>query len=165
MNIHFFHPNPNMNARMLPDVWLLSDIKEVAQIMSTICSVNETWTEQMYKPYNPDGRFVKWGLEKTGWMWMLRYASFLGLEYAYRTRKTHKSMNVLQIFLQQSPLHSIDTEEPTFFPEAFLDYRPKGDTVFERYRNYLLLREKDGLKVKWTKRRIPEWYIDMKLNH
>jgi hypothetical protein len=118
----------------------------------------------MYKPYNPNGRFVKWGIKSAkNELWMCCYAQDLINEYRYRFEKYHKSSSVLRILiskymntLEKNPLLFLDLIDmdkvmsKEDFPEAFGMYKPKGDTVFERYRNYLLLREKNGLKMKWT---------------
>lgn len=161
MNLHHLDDDPALCAHLLPDVWLAMDLKELAQILGTACHVaGVAEGYDVCRPYNPNGRFVRWVLASDdNAFWCHRYASLLAIEYTLRHGKHHRSEDPL--FIAARVLiteHTFTQDALTPWPETFNGYHPAGSTTTERYRDYLRLRRADGLKMTWTAPAVePEW--------
>ncbi len=161
MNLHHLDDDPRTCARLLPDVWLQADLRELAQILGTACHVaGVAEGYDVCRPYNPGGRFVRWVLaSRENAMWAMYYGHYLGLEFLDRHGKRHGLTDRLStaatVLLNEATFPTIDR---TPCPEAFDVYHPAGDTTTDRYRDYLRMRRADGLRMVWTAPATePEW--------
>lgn len=161
MNIHVLTPNLHENVTLLPDVWLESDLREVAQIGGTAVHVALGTAKAIElavcNPYNPNGRFVKWALEGAeNWLWLRTYGRALAKEYYYRFGKEHGITN--RIMALPSSLGLPQRGGLTRFASAFGSFTPSPDApVHIQYRQYLAYRAENGLRMFWTQRPLPHF--------
>lgn len=153
MNLHHLHDDPATCARLLPDVWLQADLRELAQILGTACHVAGVADGyDVCKPYNPGGRFVKWVLaSESNARWCFDYGFHLRAEYESRHHKSHgladRLITAARVLNAETTFPSTD---PTPWPEAFGPLTPAGATTTDRYRDYLRMRRAAGLRMVWT---------------
>lgn len=153
MNVHHLDDDPARNARLQPDVWLQSDLRELAQVLGTAChAAGIALDRPVCRPYNPHGRFVRWVLASSGnASWAVRYGAEVVAEYRRRRGVDHASARPLLTAGALLLLSGAAPQGPlTPWPEAFNGEHPAGATTSERYRSYLALRVAGGLRVRWT---------------
>lgn len=164
MNLFVTHSEPRIAATHLDDIRLNKMIVESCQMMVLAAKLNGATKFPLTKagtPYKAKGHInhpvVKWTATSDGnYLWHLTYLGTMLGEYHYRTGKTHAGMHVYDWACQQVSL----------FPKgAILEFQNsslfagKGVVpVIIAYINTMIHKwQNDKIKVKWTKRKPPEW--------
>ncbi len=173
MNILVLDSDPELAARYHCDVHVVSQLKEGAQIMSTVCHLLGVKANGIYDATHPQHPAVKWAAAAWGnleWLLMLCFA--LNKEYSLRRvakgkqAAEHKSFDVAAtVWSALTRSKKVDlkvkmTEHVQVMPVA---HRVKGDPV-KAYRTYyvaekLWLRNSKGVLVpaEWTEHGPPAW--------
>lgn len=139
-------------------------ILESTQILSTVLwcvdplkAENYFGIERCYAPisniYHPS---VKWVMKSSkNFSWLKRLVDALNDEKKYRFESgDHKSY-----FIGTNiPLPNISNNGFSQPPQCMPEYLHHSDSVVA-YRNYYMSDEKSYM-AKWTKRNVPEWWID-----
>lgn len=164
MNIHVLTPNLRENVTWLPDVWVESDLREVAQIGGTAVHLalgtDKATQLAVCRPHNPNGHFVKWALEGAeNWLWLRTYGRALAKEYYFRFGKEHGITD--RVMALPASLGLPQRGGLTRFASAFGAFTPSADApVHIQYRQYLVYRANNGLTMFWTQRPLPPFLDD-----
>ena len=129
------------HCAMLPLVWTFVPYK--ATHVNHPCTI---WTRQSLENYN----------------WHLELMACLLWEYTRRYNKTHKSVELYQWLLHNTPLH-FPQQGRTPFPICMKDEYKVGDDPIQSYRKYYI---KDKVRfAKWEPRaETPDWFKQGVLN-
>lgn len=157
MNIFVLDRDPQKCAMYHNDCHVNKMLVESVQILSTVA--HRHCLLAPYKPTHQNHPVVLWaGDSLANWLWLQNLAVYLYDEYMYRYGKTsHKSGLALEEF--SVPPNSVfpETGLQTFvqcMPEQYQDMDP-----VLAYRRYYW-HEKQHL-ARWTKRGVPEWWMEM----
>lgn len=165
MNLFATDNNPVEAAKHLDDIRLNKMITESCQML-VIALVRHGLPQHLIpitklgKPYKTKGHanhpVTKWtGDNRENFMWHMSYLSAMLGEYHYRTGKIRAGIDVADTAHQWFTL--IPDGKLMKFQNSSLYISKAGDTV-GCYRS--TMRDKwmaDKIKVKWTKRKPPEW--------
>ena len=153
MNIFFLNDNPFDAAKMLHDVHVRSQIKESAQMLSTVYGLE-------YQPTHVNHPCVLWLRQHDANMaWLISHGMALGIEYQHRFNKIHASARVIISAVERyrethnEHYHSYckkHTPPALAMPDEF-----KCDDAVQAYIDYYIARKLDQ-RPKWTNRPIPE---------
>ena len=181
MNIFYLDKDPKTCAEMHCDKNVVKMIIEYAQLMSTAHRVldGDPYVSQTlggrriqrwkHPNSNMEGRLYKAShVNHPSGIWTRKtvsnYLYLHGLweelckEYTYRYGKIHLTEEKLSDILCHLP-ENIPQGTLTEFAQAMPEYCKKKNPV-DAYRFYYV-NEKDGF-AKWTKRKVPDWYEEMK---
>lgn len=136
-------------------------IIECAQLLSTAHHVldGENAIEGIYKQTHVNHPCAKWVRESSGnYNFVRDLASYLCMLFFERTGRLHATEEILSR-LVALPKNLVVGPETDMTPYACVSGAP-GETVYEKYRNYLndkfYFWEKEGRKISFY--RTPEWY-------
>lgn len=165
MNIFVSNECPIVSAHNLPNVLVNKMVVESAQILST-AHHSLDGIQVGYKPTHSGHPSSKWARSTSkNYQWLYAHFKALCEEYSFRTGKTHKTSELLEILknlpfnIQEQPL------EPFVMcmPEQFQRLGISDQTI--AYRAYLCdkfsawaVREKP-IKVSWGCRSTPKWVV------
>lgn len=163
MNIFVSDQCPIKSAHNLPNVLLIKMTCESAQILSTVHHTLDG-VQVGYKPTHSQHPSTVWTRStSSNYQWLYAHFKALCEEFTFRTGKTHKSSELLNV-LDKLPINIKKAElEP--FAMAMPDHH-KRLGIFDQtiaYRSYLkekyaewACREKP-IAVSWGLRNKPEW--------
>lgn len=153
MNIFVLDKNPKQCARYHNNRHNIKMILETAQLL---CGVH--WVlggEAQYKLSHRNHPCAIWTRECIeNYIWLCDLGLELCYEYTYRYDKRHKSQDVIEWCLMNTPKLP-ENGNITEFALAMPDECKVGNAV-DSYRRYYVT-EKSDLAV-WKNREIPEWY-------
>ncbi|AXY86098.1 hypothetical protein [Escherichia phage vB_EcoM_IME392] len=136
-------------------------IIECAQLLSTAHHVldGENAIEGIYKQTHVNHPCAKWVRESSGnYNFVRDLASYLCMLFFERTGRLHATEEILSR-LVALPKNLVVGPETDMTPYACVSGAP-GETVYEKYRNYLndkfYFWKKEGRKISFY--RTPEWY-------
>lgn len=163
MNIFITHKNHQQSASNLDDLRLGCQIKELAQILSTAIFNKIGNRDDIYKPYNRNGRFAKWaGSSKYCMLKLIDYGQELEAEYEYRFDKSHKSYQI--VLNCRKYIDSFDEVGCKDYlshvgDEQVIKYMLNGMDIYQAYQKVLQEKwYKDVKNPKWTNRNKPKFY-------
>jgi hypothetical protein len=156
MNIFFLDTDTRKIAEYHCDKHVVKMILETAQLL---CGVHHSSESRYIIPYKLSHKNHPCSIWARNSLSNYLYLCELGLdlckEYTYRYGKRHKSQDVIEWCLVHKPnILDIGFTEPA---KAMPDEYKVNDAV-QSYRNYY-----NGAKAdfaKWTKREMPEWFIN-----
>ena len=155
MNIFVLDTNPKICAKYHNDKHVVKMILETAQLL---CGVHWTTDSQYEIPYklshknHPCAIWARDCIEN--YIWLCDLGLELCEEYTYRYGKRHKSQDIIEWCLLNTP--KLATRgNITPFALAMPDECKVGDAV-QSYRAYYMV-EKRGF-ANWKNREIPQWY-------
>jgi len=176
MNIFFLDASPEICAQQHCDKHVLKMIIEYAQLLSTAHRVidGEVYTHITDKKHkikrwklNDDRDQILhlaahvnhpsniWTRSSTAsYTWLYSMWRHLLKEYTYRYEKQHSNERL--IFALANPPQGLTFDKWINPPKAMDDIYKKDD-VIESYRNFYI--NSKSRFAKWTRRDIPEWYI------
>lgn len=100
MNIFHLHKNPKICAEYHCDKHVVKMILETAQMLSTGYQRHAGEDEKVYKSAYPKHPMTIWVGNSVGnFGWTLLLGNWLGLEYERRYNRMHKSMKVINYFI------------------------------------------------------------------
>lgn len=154
MNIFILDRDFVKNAQYHVDKHVVKMITEHAQIMSTVCRLNDI--DAGYKATHIHHPCVKWANESLdNWLYILELTNALHKEWKFRYKhpasKIHKAFEVMLSL----PVPDIEDIGLTPFAQAMPDSYKNKDAVVA-YRNYYI-NEKKHL-ASWKNREVPEWF-------
>lgn len=156
MNIFYLDEDITLCARYHCDSHVVKMILESVQILCTVLSKNK-----VSAPYRPTHKnhscFIWAGESLENWIWLRNLVFELNKEFQYRFdhNSPHKSVLVSNS-LALPPIPAIGiTERPQAMPEI---YKILGDPI-TAYRQYYVAEK--GSLLKYTKRPVPEWALNM----
>lgn len=156
MNIFVLDTNPKKCAVYHNDKHVVKMILETAQLLCGSHHVTESQYEIPYKlshKNHPCSIWVRECIEN--YIWLCDLGLELCEEYTYRYGKRHKSQDIIEWCLINTP--NIPTNgDITPFALAMPDECKVG-TAIDSYRAYYML-EKRNL-ASWKNRQTPEWYL------
>lgn len=161
MNIFILDENISENVKQYCDKHVVKMILETAQIL---CSAH-TRDDTPYKKTHKNHPCVKWAKESLmNYTWLIRLGMELVREYKYRYSKDHKSYEIIEWCLNNLPQINNLQKTPYYIcvPEEFKSHLKDNyciSDVIECYRNYYQYKKDNGLQMKYTKRKQPEWLI------
>lgn len=148
MNIFILDNDPVKAAQMLCDKHIVKMCLETAQILSTI-------NGGPYKSTHAKHPCTLWaGLNRSNYKWLIEHGIGIAEEYTFRFNKVHKSEDVIRAL--EEPLVPISDSELTTFAMAMPDEFRQENAV-EAYRDYYMSKQSF---CNWTKREIPDWFIE-----
>lgn len=153
MNIFILDPEIEVNVTYYIDKHVVKMVTEYAQILSSVlllCGVTSP-----YKLTHKDHPAVKWAkesLENYQYLWNL--CNRLGQEYTHRYGKSHRAHKTLLEKIPYNP--SISQLGLTKFINC-TPYKDITDPI-SAYRKYYCIDK--SYFAKWTKRPIPDWFVD-----
>jgi hypothetical protein len=153
MNIFVLDTNPKIAAQMHNDKHVVKMILETAQLL---CGVHHmTGGDAPYKISHRNHPCSIWAREcLENYIWLCDLGLELCVEYTHRYNKRHKSQDIIEWCLINTP-NIKEKGDITPFALAMPDECKIGDAV-ESYREYYLKYKKDFSK--WTNREIPFWF-------
>ena len=154
MQVHIVNHDLVQSAMELPDVYLKSDIRDIAQLMSIFMQksqrencIDRHQNHPIYKHYLGDFNNV---------LHLIIYWNFLLVEYHYRFGRHHMheytKNGILLKFNVNNEIYR-DEQKPiyVFGKERSTEHVP------QLYQN--LIREKSKtIKMEWTNRDVPKWF-------
>ena len=176
MNIFILHEEVSLCAKMHCNVHTYSQLKELAQMLSTahrvldgIKSISKSSSgrkQTIYKLINKDDLIYKqthpnhpcssWIRENyANYKWAFQLFCALANEYTYRYGKVHLSYSKLSDILYDAPVNIVQSNQMTPFALAMPEIYQNPSDAVESYRAYY-----NGDKrhlFAWKKRPIPEW--------
>jgi len=154
MNIFVLDTNPKIAAQMHNDKHVVKMILETAQLL---CGVHHmTGGDAPYKLSHRNHPCSIWARECIeNYIWLCDLGIELCAEYSHRYGKRHKSQDIIEWCLLNTP-NIKEKGDITSFALAMPDECKIGDAI-ESYREYYLKYKKDFSK--WTNRDIPIWFI------
>lgn len=156
MNIFVLDTNPKKCAVYHNDKHVVKMILETAQLLCGSHHVTESQYEIPYKlshKNHPCSIWVRECIEN--YIWLCDLGLELCEEYTYRYGKRHKSQDIIEWCLINTP--NIPTNgDITPFALAMPDECKVG-TAIDSYRAYYMV-EKRNL-ASWKNRQTPEWYL------
>lgn len=163
MNIFITHKNHQQSASSLDDLRLDCQIKELAQILSTAIYNKIGMQSDLYKPYNSNGRFVKWaGSSKYCMLKLIDYGKELEIEYEFRFDKPHKSYYIiLNSYKYIEEFNEVGCKDYLSHvgDEQVVLYMLNGMNIYQAYQKVLQDKWYKDVKIpKWTKRNQPKFY-------
>ena len=160
MNIFFLDKNPKICAEYHCDKHVVKMILESAQMLSTAYQRHSGKEEKVYKPAYPKHPMTIWvgdSIQNFGWTLLL--GNWLGCEFERRYNKMHKSMKIINYFIDfnltwkdKLPKKNFTTP-PLCMPDEF-----KCEDYIQAYRNYYINKKKSF--AKFTHREVPEFMKD-----
>ena len=137
MNIFALDNDPEKAAQFLGDKHIGKMLLESVQLLCTaLHSINYS-KPIPYKPYNKNGRFVRWLLlSEENINWLVNHAKALANEYRFRFGKEHKSEQALKqiIPLDLNIFKRIERTQFAICEMPISCYSKLG--IVESYRNY-----------------------------
>lgn len=156
MNIFVLDTDPKKCAVYHNDKHVVKMILETAQLLCGSHHVTESQYEIPYKlshKNHPCSIWVRECIEN--YIWLCDLGLELCAEYTYRYGKRHKSQDIIEWCLMNTP--NIPTNgDVTPFALAMPDECKVG-TAIDSYRAYYMV-EKRSL-ASWKNRQTPEWYL------
>lgn len=156
MNIFVLDYNPKKCAEYHVNSHVVKMVLETAQLL---CGVHHTtdsqYTDIPYKLSHKNHPCSIWARECIeNYVWLCDLGLELCKEYTYRYGKRHKSQDVIEWCLMNTP-NLPDNGNITQFALAMPDEYKVSD-VIESYRNYYIGAKSDF--AKWKNRETPEWF-------
>lgn len=165
MNIFITDESYAISAQNLDDVRLRCQIKELAQILSTAIYNKIGVQSDIYKPYNPNGRFTKWADNYYNMRKLIYYGDALELEHIFRFNKSHKSYQIIkncEKYINNFDINYI--KQYSFVADEQTEkHMLSGINIYQAYQK--TLQDKwynDKRTPKWTNRQEPSFYIGNK---
>lgn len=184
MNIFLLDQNPRLSAQYQCDRHVVKMIVESAQMLSTAHRIldgelniqlvstkknlskfrrkkiyDHPWKE-LYKVTHPNHPCSVWVRESTkNYLWLYEHFNALCMEYFYRYGKTHATDELLTVLLSHFPRNLPKGDATPFVlamksaPECMDPTDPIGS-----YRKFYKTK-KAKMKMKWTKREVPAWFL------
>lgn len=156
----FKFPCPIDSARSQCDKHVVKMPLESAQMLCTVHRILDGGNEDLYKIAHPKHPSTLWTMESdSNYLWHYRHWMELCKEYTYRYGKVHKSWEKFGMRLSRVP-SNIPKGNLTPFKLAFKTQPEcivEGDPVAS-YRNFYKTKQ-SRFDMKWTKRRIPNWFL------
>ncbi len=156
MNIFVLDTDPKKCAVYHNDKHVVKMILETAQLLCGCHHVTESQYEIPYKlshKNHPCSIWVRQCIEN--YIWLCDLGLELCAEYTYRYGKRHKSQDVIEWCLINTP--NIPTNgDITPFALAMPDECKVG-TAIDSYRAYYMLEKRE--LAAWKNRQVPEWYL------
>ena len=156
MNIFVLDTDPKKCAQYHVDKHVVKMILETAQLLCGCHHVTESQYEIPYKlshKNHPCSIWVRQCIEN--YIWLCDLGLELCAEYTYRYGKRHKSQDVIEWCLINTP--NIPTNgDITPFALAMPDECKVG-TAIDSYRAYYMLEKRE--LAAWKNRQVPEWYL------
>ena len=166
MQLFLTSPDYNQCAKDLDDKRLNKIIVESAQIASTAlwmnnCDAAETITSNglCYLPTHEKHPLCIWAASSyRNYLEVLRHGLALCKEYTFRTRKIHKTFNIIDhLRWGVFPFNFKFQEYPTQQPNCTTNHKHIDD-VYKAYRLELLFKWANDKKAPtWTNRQRPNW--------
>jgi hypothetical protein len=177
MNIFFLDPSPDTCAQQHCDKHVLKMIIEYAQLLSTAHRVIDG--EQYIHVTDKNMKIKRWRLDDnreqilhlaahvnhpsniwtrsstSNYFWLYDLWRALLKEYTFRYEKVHSNERL--IFALAKPPQNLKFHKWIDPPRA-MDEIYKKEDVIESYRNFYI--NSKSRFARWTKRDIPEWYIE-----
>ena len=156
MNIFVLDTDPKKCAVYHNDKHVVKMILETAQLLCGSHHVTESQYEIPYKlshKNHPCSIWVRECIEN--YIWLCDLGLELCEEYTYRYGKRHKSQDIIEWCLMNTP-NIPEKGDVTPFALAMPDECKVG-TAIDSYRAYYML-EKRNL-ASWKNRQTPEWYL------
>ena len=152
MNIFILDENPELCAQYHCDKHVVKMILESAQLLATAVQ-EKARIEGLYKPTHRNHPCGIWTRRsRANFLWLGELAKQLCIEYTFRYKKDHKSLDMIKKCLDLQEL--VQPGSLTPFAKAMPDeYR--NDGIVESYRKYYI-GEKSGILC-YTRRDIPIW--------
>ena len=156
MNIFVLVTDPKKCAVYHNDKHVVKMILETAQLLCGSHHVTESQYEIPYKlshKNHPCSIWVRQCIEN--YIWLCDLGLELCAEYTYRYGKRHKSQDIIEWCLMNTP--NIPTNgDITPFALAMPDECKVG-TAIDSYRAYYMLEKRE--LAAWKNRQVPEWYL------
>ena len=156
MNIFVLDTDPKKCAVYHNDKHVVKMILETAQLLCGCHHVTESQYEIPYKlshKNHPCSIWVRQCIEN--YIWLCDLGLELCAEYTYRYGKRHKSQDIIEWCLMNTP--NIPTNgDITPFALAMPDECKVG-TAIDSYRAYYILEKRE--LAAWKNRQVPEWYL------
>lgn len=147
MNIFILNKDPEIAAKDLCDKHIVKMCLETAQMLSTIKG-------GPYKPTHHNHPCTVWAkYSRDNYLWLYRHGMAIGDEYNFRFSKTHKCTEVIHT-LKEPPKGIPELGVTTFAQAMPIEY--KQEDAVEAYRDYYMSKLSF---LEWTKRDIPEWFL------
>ncbi len=166
MNLFATDPNPIIAAQHLDDIRLNKMITESCQMLVIALVANGLPKHKIPltksgQPYKTKGHanhpITKWtGRTRGNFLWHVMYLEAMMIEYHHRTGKTRAGVDVIDTAISNINLIPDGVQEPFHNSSLYSDNDVRG--VIYCYR--LTMGDKwmkDKIKVKWTKRKPPDW--------
>jgi hypothetical protein len=168
MQIFFLSMNPQTIAKHLCDKHVLSECKELFQILCTIWAV---YSPEKYQKYHNEGKLIgKWthpGHPSIKWasasidnyLWTCELLMECLMEFKFRRGKEHTYHKLMDDFLEMGAPNLPDLG---FIPmskvyQAIADQGIKDDDPVISYRRYYIMDKSRFAQWNWG-REMPEWY-------
>lgn len=179
MNIFFLDTSPELAAQYQCDKHVVKMILESAQLLCTCHHVIgiENLPIKFYRQTHVNHPCSIWVRQHYfNYCWLAEHALHLCEEYSYRYGKIHASQNLIEWlivnepnirgwYFQKNEVYSPNTfrfgdkywltKPPQCMPDEY-----KSECPVVAYRNYYSKNKRHEISCKWTKRQIPEWWIN-----
>ena len=149
------------SARSQCDKHIVKMPLESCQMLCTAHRVLDGGNDHLYKIAHPKHPSTLWTMEsRANYYWHYRHWQELCREYTFRYGKVHKSWQKYGECLLWAPQNIPDSSALTPFKLAFKTHPEcvvEGDPVAS-YRKFYKTKQ-DRFDMKWTKRRVPNWFL------
>lgn len=169
MNIFYLDKNPAIAASYHCDKHVVKQVVETFQILGSAARINGARDEEMpltskgtpLKGGYPNHPCVRWCASSIeNYYWTLNLGIKLCHEYEFRYGKKHSLLykidNLIPLY-RLLPREVDFTEPPQCFGEGN-DYLKEKSAV-SGYRNYYNYYKRHTMKIQYTRREKPEWYL------
>ena len=155
MQVHIVNHDLVQSAMELPDVYLKSDIREIAQLLSIFMQkwqrencIDRHQNHPIYKHYLGDWNNV---------LHLIIYWNFLLVEYHYRFGRHHMHEYTKNGMLLKFNVHNEIYCGDEWKPIYVFGKERSTENVPQLYQK--LIREKSKtIKMEWTDRDVPKWF-------
>ena len=158
MNIFILDENKRKSVEYHTDKHIIKMPLEATQLLCNAYYYTQEsgkYSDFIYKPTHLKHQCSSWVSESlSNWLWLQDYIILIGYEYTYRYGKLHRSVQLAKVLPKPDLKDRGLTEFKLCMPE---DVKIPKDVVGS-YRNYFI-KYKQHLK-QYTKRSIPDWFID-----